>query len=51
MMDDSVDAFSRLANALQGREELVTEGNLKTDSASNSNDMNGIEAGAGARVE
>lgn len=53
MMDDSVDAFSRLASEREGGEELVAEGNSKTDSASNSNDDKHvrIEAGAGARVE
>lgn len=49
MMDDSVDAFSRLANERGRGEELVAEGNSKTDSASNSNDDKHvrIEAGAG----
>lgn len=48
-----MDAFSRLANGRGRGEELVAEGNSKTDSASNSNDDKHvrIEAGAGARVE
>lgn len=48
-----MDAFSRLANERGRGEELVAEGNSKTDSASNSNDDKHvrIEAGAGARVE
>lgn len=49
-----MDAFSRLANEREGG-ELVAEGSLKTDSASNSNDdkHERIEARArpGARVE